>query len=72
MNNTYSTSELFQMNYNPKYGSNWINTKNTNTVNDKYKLYPTGDATLQSGRIYVALPANTIIDENNRKKYNII
>ena len=72
MNNTFSTSELFQMNYNPKYGSNWINTTNITTTNDKYILYPTGDATLQSGRKYIALSSNTKIDEETKKKYNII
>jgi hypothetical protein len=68
--NTYSYLELNQMNYNNKYGSGWI----TNNTNDNVPkvLYPTGDATLTSGRKYVALPAKTIITQEIREKYNII
>ena len=68
--NTYSISEINQMNL--KHGGNWIKTNNITTTNNNCILYPTGDATIQSGRIYVALPSNIKMTDETRKKYNII
>ncbi len=39
--------------------------------NKQYELYPTGNFTLMSGRIYVALPSSKPTQEEI-KKYNII
>jgi len=71
--NTYSANELHQMNYNPKYGSNWIKkSEEISSQTTEFKLYPTGDATISKGRIYVQLPANIKIDASIKEKYNII
>jgi hypothetical protein len=64
----YSAAELHQKN--SKFP--WINTKHVNSNTAAYTLHATGDATLQSGRIYVAVPANVKLDEETKKKYNIM
>ena len=72
---SYSTNELHRMNYNSKYGSNWIikDDKLTNqNQKNEFKLYATGDATISSGRIFIALPSDTIIDAKIKQKYNLI
>jgi hypothetical protein len=68
----FSKFQLQYMNYNPKYGSNWIS--NLNNINNKQdaKLYATGDYDMSSGRVYIALPANKILTFEDKKKYNII
>jgi len=69
--NTYTKTQLLQMNSDPKYGINWItnleNIKNT----EKVKLYPTGNCSISAGKIYVALPSNKILTQNDISKYNI-
>ena len=70
--NTYSNNDIHSMNYDYKCGTNWIKKDSTLPNSNNYKLYPTGDATISSGRIYIALPSNTIIDEKIKQKYNII
>ena len=74
---TYSKSQLHNMNHDYKYGSGWIkmntNTNtNTNTNNDRFKLYATGDSSINTGRIYIALPASEVITEEIKRKYNIM
>lgn len=69
----YNSKELHNINYNPKYGSNWIITDKQSTQTDTtFKLYPTGDANINTGRIYIALPANKILTAYDKQKYNII
>ena len=36
------------------------------------KLYPTGDFKWTTGRIYIALPANKPLSNQDKVKYNII
>ena len=69
---TYSKKELQQMNFNSKYGSQWI--KNIYNLNetDLYCIYATEDCDLVSGRMYVALPSNKMITIEDKKKYNLI
>jgi hypothetical protein len=50
----------------------WINTSLVSPASSAYTLHATGDATLQSGRIYVALPSNVKLTEETKKKYNIM
>jgi len=76
---TYSKSQLYDMNLNYKYGPGWIKINqnansniNTNISKDNYKLYATGDSNISSGRIYIALPASEIITEELKRKYNIM
>ena len=68
---TYTKVQLLQMNSDPKYGFNWImNLENINNT-QMIKLYPTGNAGVSSGRLYVALPTTTIITKEISAKYNI-
>jgi hypothetical protein len=64
----YSAAELHQKN--ARFP--WINTKHVVPTNATYTLHATGDCTLQSGRIYVAVPSNVKINEETKKKYNIM
>lgn len=41
----YSKSKLENMNYDRKYGSNWITNVNKIDDNQRYKLYATNDTT---------------------------
>ena len=41
-------------------------------MDNEFKLYATGDYTLNSGRIYIALPTNKILTYSDKIKYNII
>ena len=66
-------TEIHKLNYTSSCGSNWIIPDNnlTNSHNE-FKLYPTGDATISAGRIYIALPANKKLTNSDKQKYNII
>jgi hypothetical protein len=66
---SYSKAQLLDMNSHIKYGFNWI--KNIENINDTAYLFSTGDIAV-SGRIYIALPENTVITPEIKKKYNII
>ena len=68
----FSKSKLQSMNYNSKYGSNWITNLNNINNNQGVKIYATGDYELSSGRVYIALPANKVLTYTEKKKYNII
>lgn len=61
----YSAAELRQKN------ANWINMQQVSSKT-AYTLHATGDATLQSGRIYVALPSTVAMNEETKRKYKII
>jgi hypothetical protein len=68
----FTKSQLNSMNYNRQYSSGrWINTDNSLDDNKLYKLYATGNATISSGREYIALPSDKILTENDYVKYNI-
>lgn len=69
----YTTSKLISMNYDRKYSSGgWI--KNINNLDDNkiYSLYATKDSSLGSGRKYIALPADKILNNDDYFKYNIM
>lgn len=66
---SYSKAQLLEMNSHTKYGFNWI--INIENISDTAYLFSTGDIT-PSGRIYIALPENTVITPEIKKKYNII
>lgn len=72
MDNIFSKSQLEKMNTDPKYGSNWI--QNLNNVNDNQgvKLYATGQSSISTGRVYIALPANIKLTDQDILKYNIM
>ena len=56
----------------------WNNSINISQIkdnankNDKFCLYPTGNASLGSGREYISLPANKILTHQDKIKYNLI
>ena len=66
--NQYCAAELQQKN--ARFP--WINTSLVSPAHGSYTLHATGDATLQSGRIYVALPSTVKLTEETKKKYNIM
>lgn len=68
MSTHYCAAELHQKN--ARFP--WINTSLVTPASSGYTLHATGDATLQSGRIYIALPSNVKLTEENKKKYNIM
>ncbi len=70
---TYTKTELNKLNCNRKYGPNWIITDlSLKHTDNNFKLYSTGDATISAGRIYIALPANKVLTDSDKQKYNIM
>ena len=69
MDRTYNTSELQYMNI--KYNG-WIRMGEKEQSQKDYLLYATGDSTISSGRIYVALPKNKVLSYEDKIKYNIM
>jgi hypothetical protein len=68
---TYTKATLLQMNNDPTYGMKWIINIENIRDDELAILYPTGGASVITGKIYVALPATTIITEEINKKYKI-
>ena len=69
----FTKSKLLTMNYDKNYSSvGWI--KNINDIDDSkiYNLYATKNASLSSGREYIALPSIKSLTANDYLKYNII
>ena len=56
----------------------WNNSINTSQIkdnankNDEFILYATGNASITSGREYISLPANKVISQQDKIKYNLI
>jgi len=69
MERTYNVAELQFMN--TKYNG-WIRMGEKDPYQKDYVLYATGDATVSSGRIYVALPKNKVLSYEDKMKYNIM
>jgi hypothetical protein len=67
----YTKARLIEMNMNPNLGRNWISNIANIDENEPAKLYPTGNASLSGGRIYIALPASLKITKEIELKYNI-
>ena len=74
MNNdrTFSKSTLERMNYDRSYGNNWIQNLNNIDSNKDVKIYATGNSSISSGRIYIALPADKVLSREDYIKYNIM
>ena len=69
MEQTYNVAELQYMN--TKYGG-YIRMGEKDPYQKDYLLYATGDSTISSGRIYVALPKNKVLTYEDKLKYNIM
>ena len=72
----FTKSQLNNMNYDMRFSSSpWITIivdKNTNKENDNlYKLYPTNNSSISTGREYIALPFDKILSSNDYIKYKI-
>jgi hypothetical protein len=74
----FTKSQLNNMNYDMRFSSSpWITIiegKNTDTYKedyDLYKLYPTNNFAISTGREYIALPADKILSSTDFLKYNI-
>jgi hypothetical protein len=67
----YTKARLIEMNMDPNLGRNWISNIANIDENEPAKLYPTGNASLSGGRIYIALPASLKITKEIELKYNI-
>lgn len=74
MNNDriFSKSTLERMNYDRSYGNNWIQNLNNIDSNKDVKIYATGNSTISTGRIYIALPADKVLSREDYIKYNIM
>jgi len=68
---THTKDQLLQMNASPTLGFNWIKNIDNISNNTLAKIYPTGDACMMSGRIYIALPATLELTREIKTKYNI-
>jgi len=72
----FTKTQLNNMNYDMRFSSSpWITIiadKNTNKENDDlYKLYPTNNCSISTGREYIALPFDKILSPTDLIKYNI-
>jgi len=74
----FTKSQLNNMNYDMRFSSSpWITIiegKNTDTYkedSDLYKLYPTNNFSISTGREYIALPADKILSSTDFLNYNI-
>lgn len=66
----YTKSQLVQMNQS-EMGHNWIRNIDKIGENEPAKLYMTGDASMMSGRIFIALPASLEITPQVELRYNL-
>ena len=69
MDRHYNASELQYMN--TKYNG-WIRMGEKEPSQKDFVLYATGDSTISSGRIYIALPKNKVLSYEDKIKYNIM
>ena len=72
----FTKTQLTNMNYDMRFSSSpWITIiadKNTYKENDDlYKLYPTNNCSISTGREYIALPFDKILSPTDLIKYNI-
>lgn len=72
----FTKSQLKNMNYDMRFSSSpWITIiENKNTYkedSDLYKLYPTNNNSISTGRQYIALPFDKILSSSDFSKYNI-
>jgi|TARA_Y100000992_G_C21273375_1_gene498350 hypothetical protein len=67
---TYTVQTLNSMNSKFPWSGTISNIEN-NKNNKSLCLYATGDCDL-NGRIYIALPSNTLITSDIKKKYNLM
>ena len=72
----FTKSQLNNMNYDMRFSSSpWITIiegKNTDKRDyDLYKLYPTNNYSISTGREYIALPADKILSSADFLKYDI-
>jgi hypothetical protein len=74
----FTKSQLNNMNYDMRFSSSpWIKIieiKNIDTYKEDnylYKLYPTNNHSISSGREYIAIPVDKILSSNDFLKYNI-
>ena len=68
---THTKARLLEMNSDRTLGFNWILNINNIGNNELAKIYPTGDASMSAGRIYIAFPATKILTPEEIRKYNI-
>ena len=63
---------ILNSNYPWNYSINTSQIKDNANKNDKFCLYPTGNASITSGREYISLPANKVLTPQDKIKYNLI
>lgn len=70
----FTKRQLSNMNSNIKYSSGgWIKNIDNNMDDNKlFKLYATNNASISSGREYIALPSDNILTTSDYLKYNIL
>jgi hypothetical protein len=67
----HTKADLIRMNADRTLGFNWIRNIDGIPEGQIAKLYPTGDASLSGGRIYVALPSHVGLTPGLISRYNI-
>jgi hypothetical protein len=67
----FTKTQLREMN-NSHLGHNWIKNIENITHNQRAKIYPTWEAGISTGRIYVALPVELAISEEAKNQWNIM
>jgi hypothetical protein len=72
----FTKTQLKNMNYDMRFSSShWITiVENKNTYkedSDLYKLYPTNNNSISTGREYIAFPVDKILSSSDFSKYNI-
>jgi len=71
MDRIFDKHTLEKMNTDPKYGRNWIRNLNNMNSQEDIKIYATGNASIGTGKEYIALPANKKLTQEERIRYNI-
>ena len=74
---TYSKTSLDRMNcsypWNGSIKHSELKPKFNNSNNSNlYKLHATGDCNISNGRVYISLPADLKINDDVKKKYNLM
>jgi len=69
----YSKDDLYRLN--ASYGGGWIkNIESTNSTSGKtrFRIVPTGDYTLNNGRLYAIIPTDKILTAEEKRRLNIM
>jgi hypothetical protein len=69
---TFTKNTLLRMNSDSRYGYGWIKNLERMGDHEEIKIYPTGESTLATGRVYIAFPAKQALTQRDILQYNIL